>query len=86
MQSQDTRTRAHRVEQVEQRVFYLLTDEQPVWSLDDLAREVESAEDARIAVQELLGAGLVAKAGDGCVLATRATVRLVELTGGTIAV
>jgi hypothetical protein len=52
--------------------------------LDDLAREVESAEDARTAVQELLGAGLVAMAGDGCVFATRAAVRLLELTGGAI--
>jgi hypothetical protein len=85
MQTQDTRTPAHRMEQVEQRVLYLLTDEQPVWSMDDLAREVESAEDARIAVQELLGAGLVATAGNGCVFATRATVRLAELIGGTIA-
>ena len=70
--------------QAERRVLYLLTDEQPVWTMDDLAREVESAEDARIAVQELAGAGLVAMAGDGCVFATRATVRLLELTGGAI--
>jgi hypothetical protein len=86
MQTQDTRTPAQRMEQAERRVLYLLTDEQPVWSMDDLAREVESTEDARIAVQELLAAGLVQKAGDGCVFATRATVRLVELIGGTIAV
>jgi glutamine synthetase adenylyltransferase len=84
MQTQDTRTPAERMEQVERRVLYLLTDEQPVWSIEDLAREVENAEHVRIAVQELLGAGLVAKAGDGCVFATRATVRIVELIGGTI--
>ena len=84
MQTQDTRTPACRVDQAERRVLYLLTDEHPVWAIEDLAREVESAEDARIAVQELLGAGLVAKAGDGCVFATRATVRLLELTGGAI--
>ena len=84
MQTQDTRTPAQRMEQVERRVLYLLTDEQPVWSMEDLAREVWSAEDARIAVKELLAAGLVANAGDGCVFATRATVRLVELIGGTI--
>jgi hypothetical protein len=84
MHDQDTRTPAHRMEQAERRVLYLLTDEQPVWTMDDLGREVESAEDARIAVQELLGAGLVATAGDDCVFATRATVRLLELTGGAI--
>lgn len=84
MQTQDTRTPAQRMEQAERRVLYLLTDEQPVWSMDDLGREVEITEDARIAVQELLGAGLVAKAGDGCVFATRATVRLLELTGGAV--
>jgi hypothetical protein len=84
MQTQDTRTPACRMDQAERRVLYLLTDEQPVWTMDDLAGEVESAEDARIAVQELAGAGLVARAGDGCVFATRATVRLVELTGGAI--
>jgi hypothetical protein len=72
------------MEQVERRVLYLLTDEQPVWSIEDLAREVESAEHASIAIHELLAAGLVAKAGDGCVFATRAIVRLVELIGGTI--
>jgi hypothetical protein len=72
------------MDQAERRVLYLLTDEQPVWTMDDLAREVESAEDARITVQELRGAGLVAMAGDGCVFATRATVRLLELTGGAI--
>jgi predicted transcriptional regulator len=72
------------MEQAERRVLYLLTDEQPVWTMDDLAREVESTEDARIAVQELAGAGLVARAGDDCVFATRATVRLLELTGGAI--
>lgn len=72
------------MEQAERRVLYLLTDEQPVWTMDDLARGVESTEDARIAVQELLGAGLVAKAGDSCVFATRAAVRLLELTGGAV--
>ncbi len=86
MPTQDTRTPAQRMEQAERRVLYLLTDEQPVWSMDDLAREVESAEDTRVAIHELLGAGLVAKAGEDCVFATRATVRLVELIGGTIAV
>lgn len=84
MHTQDTRTPAHRMEQAERRVLYLLTDEQPVWAMDDLAREVESTEDARIAVQELAGAGLVAMAGDGCVFATRATVRLLELAGGAV--
>lgn len=84
MHDQDTRTPACRMEQAERRVLYLLTDAQPVWTMDDLGREVEGAEDARIAVQELAGAGLVAMAGDGCVFATRATVRLLELTGGAV--
>jgi hypothetical protein len=85
MHDHDTRSPATRMEQVEQRVLYLLTDEQPVWSMDDLAREVESADDARVAVRELLGAGLVHQAGDGgYVFAARATVRLAELIGGTI--
>jgi hypothetical protein len=73
MQTKDTRTPAQRIEQAERRVLYLLTDEQPVWSIDDLALEVKSTEDAHIAVQELVAAGLVAKAGNGCVFATRAT-------------
>jgi hypothetical protein len=84
MHDNDIRTPAPRMEQVEQRVLHLLTDEQPVWSIEDLARELESADDADVAVRELLGAGLVQRAGDGCVFATRATVRLVELIGGTI--
>lgn len=72
------------MEQVEHRVLYLLIEEQPLWSIGDLGREVESEDDAHVAVQELLGAGLVERAGDGCVFATRPAVRLVELIGGTI--
>jgi hypothetical protein len=36
MQTQDTRTPAQRIEWAERRVLYLLAEEQPVWSMDDL--------------------------------------------------
>jgi hypothetical protein len=76
-----------RLNQVEQEILYLLTGikgAQPVWSLEDLGREVEDADDAQIAVTELAQAGLVNRTSDGFVFATRAGVRVVQLIGHAI--
>lgn len=54
---------------------------QPLWSVDDLGREIESADAADIAVNELRRAGLVNQTCDGFVFATRAGVCAVATTG-----
>lgn len=77
-------TPAERLETVERNILYALTGEkgeQPIWSVDDLGREVQSAEDARIAVRELRQAGLIYQTSDGHVFASRAGVRAVQMTG-----
>ncbi len=65
-------------------VLYLLTGvggAQPLWSVDDLGRELESSEAADIAVNELLRAGLAYRTSDGFVFASRAGIVAVETTG-----
>ena len=69
---------------IERDIVYLLTDPhevQPVWSLADVGREVESEERAKIAIDGLRRAGLVNRMIDGHVVATRAAVRMVQLVG-----
>ncbi|HEY1833477.1 MAG TPA: hypothetical protein VGG08_03500 [Solirubrobacteraceae bacterium] len=76
-----------RLNGVEQEILYLLTGmrgEQPIWSMEDLGREIEDADDAQIAVTELAQAGLVNCTTDGFVVATRAAVRMVQLVGHVI--
>lgn len=85
MQTQPTP--AERLDAIERDILYLLTDadvSQPVWSVEDLGREVENAEDARIAVRGLHHAGLIHKTSDGFVFATRAGARVVQIIGHII--
>jgi hypothetical protein len=85
MHDHDTQAPAERLTGVEQYLLFLLIEGgPPIWSVDDLAREVENPGDARIAVLDLQGAGLVHKTTDGFVFATRAASRLVEITEHTI--
>lgn len=65
-------------------VLYLLcgmSADQQVWSVDDLGREIESADSADIAVNELLRGGLAYRTTDGFVFASRAGMVAVETTG-----
>jgi Mn-dependent DtxR family transcriptional regulator len=67
----------------ERDILYLLTnpnDNQPVWSVEDLGRELE-AFDVIDNVNSLQRAGLVNHTSDGYVFATRATVRLIRTVG-----
>lgn len=80
-------SRADRLDQIEQDVLYLLTGmkgEQSIWSVPDLGREIEDADDADVAVRGLHQAGLVHRTTDGFVFASRAGVRVVQLVGHVI--
>jgi hypothetical protein len=75
MQQDPTPTFHERLSQVERNVLYLLTgcaDSQPLWSLPDIARQVERDGDAEVAVHGLYQAGLAYRTSDGYVFATRA--------------
>ena len=68
----------------EREVLYALVAEdgtQSIWTVDELGREVESADDARIAVKDLHRAGLVHLLGEDIVIAARPGVRVVEMLG-----
>jgi len=84
---QDQPSPDERLTDAERDVLYLLTtpeDGQPLWSVEDIGREIESARDAEIAVNGLLRAGLIHKTSDGFVFAARAGVRAVQMVGHVI--
>lgn len=73
-------------EEVERDVLYLLTrpeDGQPLWSVEDIGREVESDE-PMVPVRGLLSAGLIYQTSNGFVFASRAGVRMVQMVGHVI--
>ncbi len=79
--------RAEELDTVERDVLYLLTGlegDQPVWSVEDLGREMESVDATEVAVNGLHRAGLIHKTSDGFVFASRAGVHVVQLIGHTI--
>jgi hypothetical protein len=64
-------------------ILYLLTDpedHQPLWTLEDLAREMEKS-DILDYIHPLRRAGLVHCTSDGHVFASRAAVRQIQLVG-----
>jgi hypothetical protein len=68
----------------EREVLYMLTGQggaQPLWSVPDLGRMLESEDDAEVAVDALRRSGLIHRTTDGFVFATRAGARMVQLTG-----
>jgi hypothetical protein len=77
---------AERYRQHELEIIYLLTDpsdNQPVWAIEDLARELEEPEiDALI--RTLQTSGLIHCTSDGHVFASRAAVRQVQLVGHNV--
>jgi len=73
-------------EAIELNIVYLLTDpedNQPLWALEDLARELDEPE-ALHYVRMLQRAGLVHRTSDGHVFASRAAVRQVQLVGHNV--
>jgi hypothetical protein len=84
MQQEPTQTPAERLDSAEREVLYLLTGmkgEQPLWTVEDLGREIEDAEDAEIACRGLQQAGLIYRTSDGHVFASRPGVRVVQIIG-----
>lgn len=85
MHDQDTSTVAERYDAMERDVLYLLTgDDQPIWSVEDIGRNLEDPCGAVDAVRGLHNAGLVHKTTDGFVFATRAAFRLVQMIGQVV--
>jgi hypothetical protein len=71
--------RLHTLELV---VLHLMTgDQQQIWSVVDVARELQDPEGVSDAVRGLRASGLIHETSDGFIFATRAAVRMVEITG-----
>lgn len=70
---------------IEREVLYLLTTEgEPIWSVEDIGRAIDSHVDAADAVVALQRAGLLNQTPDGHVFATRAGVCAVALIGAVV--
>lgn len=70
-----------RFDETERDVLYLLTepsDGQPIWSAEDIGREIES-DDPMTPIGGLLRAALIHRTSDGFVFASRAGVRMAQL-------
>jgi hypothetical protein len=68
----------------ERDVLHLLTGQsgnQPLWTLPDLGRMLESDDAAEVAVDALQRAGLLYRTSDGYVFASRAGMRAVAMVG-----
>jgi len=71
---------------MERDVLYLLTDpddNEPIWSVDDIGREIESSE-PMTPIRGLLRTGLIHRTSDGFVFASRAGVRAAQLADWAI--
>jgi hypothetical protein len=82
-EQQPTPDPAERALEAEREILYVLTrpdDNQPLWSLEDLAREMDDPQVVD-SVNALHRAGLVHRTSDGYVFASRAAVRHIQLVG-----
>ncbi|HYM55956.1 MAG TPA: hypothetical protein VES97_11375 [Solirubrobacteraceae bacterium] len=80
---QPIRDPLERARQTELDILYALTnpeDNQPLWTLEDLAREMGEPEVINY-IGPLQRAGLVHRTADGHVFASRAAVRQIQLVG-----
>ena len=68
----------------EREILYALTNPcevQPLWSLDDLGRELGDRIAVEDALHQLHSAGLIHRTTDGFIFATRPAVRLIQIVG-----
>jgi hypothetical protein len=85
MQAENTPEPPREFDAMEREALYLLTDPDrwpPVWSLPDLARQMET-DDPMEVIQPLRNAGLVHTIS-GCVFASAAAFKLVQIVGQVI--
>ncbi|HST34590.1 MAG TPA: hypothetical protein VLJ80_13840 [Solirubrobacteraceae bacterium] len=86
MHDEDIDDPARAFDRMERDVLYLLTepdDCQPLWSAEDIGREIESG-DPMAPIRGLLRAGLIYRTSDGFVFASRAGVRMAQLVGRAV--
>lgn len=81
MHDQVTPAAGERYGALEQNVIYLLTNGLPIWSVEDLGRDLDDPPGVEDAVYSLRTAALVHQTSDGFVFATRAGFRMVEIVG-----
>lgn len=80
-----TQDPAERFDATEREVIYLLTgDDLPIWSIEDISRDLEDPGGVVDAIQGLHSAGLINKSSDGFVFATRAAWRMVQIVGQVV--
>ncbi len=81
-----TPTVAERFDGMERDALYLLTSDYdlPIWSVEDLGRDLENPAGVQDAVRGLHNAGLIHKTSDGYVFATRAAWRMVQIVGQVV--
>lgn len=80
---QPTPSVAERYDAIERDILYAITDPedcQPLWSVEDLAREMDCPT-VIDHINSLQRAGLVNRTSDGHVFATRAAVRHIQIVG-----
>jgi hypothetical protein len=83
---QPIRSPLERARDVEREILYALTDpedNQPLWTLEDLAREMGEPE-INDYINPLRRAGLVHCTSDGHVFASRAAVRHIQMVGHNV--
>ena len=79
---EDTRTPAEQWDATEREIVYLLTgDDLPIWSVEDIGREIDAPGRAEDAIRGLRTSGLIHQTSDDHVFATRAAFRLVQMVG-----
>lgn len=76
---------AERFDVTEREVVYLLTgDDLPMWSIEDIGRDLEDPAGVEDAIRGLRNAGLINQTNEGYVFATRAAWRMVQIVGQLI--
>jgi hypothetical protein len=76
---------AERLDVTEREVVYLLTGvDLPIWSIEDIGRDLEDPAGVEDAIRGLRNAGLINQTNEGYVFATRAAWRMVQVVGQVI--